>query len=177
MKPDSFVPAERIENRIHILRDQRVMLDQDLAALYGVETKTLNRAVDRNTARFPKDFIFHLSDDEWKILKYQIGTSKKGSGGKQKLPRVFTEHGAYAAAFVLRSPRAQTMSIEVIRAFIRMRQILESNKELAKAVLELRSFMLKNSSKVDQEFRRVWTVIEKLSTPPTEERKIGFRVD
>ena len=177
MNKESIVPAERIESRILIIRGQRVMMDQDLAQLYGVSTKNLNKAVSRNQKRFPEDFVYQLTQEEWKFLKFQIGTSKTGSGGKQKLPKVFTEHGAYAAAFVLRSPRAQTMSIEVIRAFIRMRQILESNKELAKAVLDMRSFMLKNSNKVDQEFRRVWTAIEKLSAPPTEQRRIGFRVD
>ena len=172
----SIVSIELIENRIHIIRGQRVMLDQDLALLYAVETKALNRAVDRNRARFPDDFAFHLSDEEWQFLKCRIGTSKKGSGGKQKRPRVFTEHGAYAAAFMLRSPRAQTMSIQIIRAFNHMRQIMTSHKEMAKEVSELKSFALKHSRTTDQEFRRVWNAIEKLSEPPANTRRIGFRL-
>jgi hypothetical protein len=86
----SIVPIDHIENHIHLIRGQRVMLDKDLALLYGVETKALNRAVDRNIGRFPEDFAFYLTKVEWKVLKCQFGTSKKGSGGKQKPPRVFS---------------------------------------------------------------------------------------
>jgi len=174
---NSIVPIERIENCIYIIRGQKVMLDRDLASLYDVETKALNRAVDRNKARFPEDFSFYLSSEEWKILKCQIGTSKNGSGGKQKLPRVFTEHGATAAAFTLRSSRAQIMSVQVIRAFIHMRQLLTSHKEIFKEVGELKSFVLKYSRTTDQEFRRVWKAIEKLSAAPSNVSKIGFRLD
>ncbi|MBI5412671.1 ORF6N domain-containing protein [Candidatus Peregrinibacteria bacterium] len=133
--------------------------------------------------RFPDDFAFQLTNEEWGSLRsqfatsnlmFQIGTSSLW-GGRRKSPRVFTEHGAYAAAFVLRSPRAQKMSIEVIRAFIRMRQLLASQEGLSKDVKELKSFVLKHSNKTDREFRRVWQAIEKLSAPPpVEERRIGF---
>lgn len=177
MKSKALVAANTIENNIYLVRGQRVMLDSDLAALYGIAVKTLNRAVTRNISRFPKDFAFYLHKNEWQILKYQIGTSKSENGGKNKQPRVFTEYGAYAAAFVLRSPRAQVMSIEVIRAFIRMRDYLASHKELGKDIQELKSFVLKHSQKTDQEFRKVWQTIEKLATPQTSERKIGFPLD
>jgi len=152
------------------------MLDLDLAFLYGVETKALNRAVDRNIGRFPDDFAFRISQDEWKVLKCQIGTSKTGSGGKQKLPRVFTEFGAYAAAFTLRSPCAQTMSIHVIRAFVRMRQVFTAQEKMGKTVEEIRLFVLKHSNQTDREFRKVWNAIEKLAEPPTSTEPMGFKL-
>ena len=175
-RTSSIIPIERIERTIYMIRGQKVMLDCDLAELYGVETKALNRAIDRNKARFPEDFVFYMTNEEWKILKCQIGTSKKGSGGKQKLPRVFTEHGAYATAFTLRSPRAQTMSIQVIRTFIQMREFIYSNKVITKEVNELKSFALKHSKDTSQEFRRVWSAIEKLS-PSDNKRSIGFKLE
>ena len=133
----SLTPVKRIEGIIYIIRNQKVMLDSDLAMIYGVETKVFNRAIDRNIDRFPEDFAFRLTQMEWKNLRCQFGTSNgiqnslrcqigildsckaPGRGKYSKyLPRVFTEHGAYAAAFMLRSERAKTMSIEVVRAFV-----------------------------------------------------------
>ncbi len=173
-----MVPAERIESIIYVIRGQRVILDADLALIYGVETKAFNRAIDRNVDRFPEDFAFYLTNEEWKVLKCQIGTSNKGRGGKHKLPRVFTEHGAYAAAFMLRSDRAKKMSVEVVRAFVHMRKILASNEQFASALHELRSFVLKKFNKTDQEFQRVWKAIEKLSAPPaSSQARIGFCLD
>ncbi len=167
------VPIERIENIIYVMRGQRVMLDADLALIYGVETKAFNRAIDRNTDRFPEDFAFYLTNEEWKNLKCQIGTSSLW-GGRRKLPRVFTELGAYAAAFALRSDRAKKMSIEVIRAFVRMRRILASNEQFAGALHELRSFVLKKFHKTDHEFSNLWKPLEKLINPPTNTSRIGF---
>ena len=192
MKSDSIVPAERIESRILIIRGQRVMLDQDLAVLYEVETKALNQAVKRNINRFPDDFAFRLTNEEWKCLRSQFATSKPESetlrsqfvtsknetrGGRQYFPTAFTEHGALMLANILRSDRAAQMSIEVIRAFIHLRRTSASHEALAKESKEIKSFVLKHAQKSDQEFRRVWNAIEKLSAPPAEERRIGFRVD
>ncbi len=177
MNKKSIVPAERIESRILIIRGQRVMLDQDLAALYEVSTGRLNEALRRNLNRFPEDFAFQLTNEEWKSLISQIAISNKGRGGRRKLPMAFTEHGVLMLANVLRSERAAQISIQVTRAFVRMRYIADSNKELAKVVLELRSFVLKNSNKTDLEFRRVWQTIERLSAPSANTNRIGFRLD
>ncbi|MDQ6938892.1 MAG: ORF6N domain-containing protein [Verrucomicrobiota bacterium] len=121
---------------IHELRGQRVMLDADLAAIYGVETKALNRAVKRNRDRFPDDFMFQVSAGEWEDLRYQIGTSSSAHGGRRTCPFAFTEHGALQAANVLNSKRSVQMSVFVIRAFIRMRALL-STGELAKKLRDL----------------------------------------
>jgi hypothetical protein len=173
----SIVPIELIENRIYIIRGQRVMLDKDLAVLYGVTTKNLNKAVNRNPKRFPEDFAFQLTKEEWDSLRFQIGTSKVGRGGRRYQPLVFTEQGVAMLSSVLRSPRAAEVNVEIMRAFVRIRHALESNKELAKVVFELRSFMLKNSNKTDQEIKRIWNAIEKMSEPPKESRRIGFRLN
>lgn len=187
----SLVPIEQIENIIYIIREQKIIFDADLAMIYGVRTKALNQAVDRNISRFPLDFAFHLTKQEWNILKSQIVTSndvsdqflkcqigtsrKENRGGKQKLPRVFTEHGAYAVAFVLRSPRAQMMSVEVVRAFVRMRQWVAFNEKSTKEFQELRSFVLKRFNKTDQEFAKIWRAFDKLLTPPHQQKgRIGF---
>jgi phage regulator Rha-like protein len=177
MNKESIVPAECIENHILIIRGQRVMLDQDLAILYETPTKRLNELLRRNLNRFPKDFAFQLTNEEWKCLRSQFATSNKGRGGRRHLPTAFTEHGALMLANILRSERAAQMSIEVIRAFIHLRRLSASHEAMAKEAKEIKSFILKHAQKSDQEFRRVWTAIEKLSAPQTEERRIGFRVD
>jgi phage regulator Rha-like protein len=112
-------------------------LDSDLASIYGVETKALNRAVKRNRDRFPQDFVFQLSEDEWKNLRYQIGTSSLGHGGRRRPPYVFTEHGAIMAANVLNSQRAVQMSVFVVRAFLKMRALLGDKRELAQKLASL----------------------------------------
>jgi ORF6N domain len=124
-------PAGRIDNLIREIRGRRVMLDSDLAAIYGVETKALNRAVKRNAYRFPKDFVFPVSPNEWENLKCQIGTSSFSHGGRRGRPYVFTEHGAIMAANVLNSRRAVQMSVFVVRAFLKMRALLGDKRELA----------------------------------------------
>lgn len=172
----SIIPTERIEGVIYIIRGHKVILDKDLAALYGVETKQLNRAVSRNQKRFPKDFIFKLAKEEWDLLKCQIGTSNIGRGGKQKLPMAFTEHGVAMASNLLKSQRAAEVSVEIVRAFIRMRQVLATHKEMSKELAELKSFLLKHSNKTDREFKKIWMAIDRLSTPPSKirQRQIGF---
>jgi len=123
-----------IQSKILQLRGQKVIIDADLAVLYGVETKALNRAVNRNIKRFPADFVFRINPDEYKGLKCQIGTSSWG--GRRYLPYAFTEHGAIMAATVLNSKRAVEMSVFVVRAFVYLRNLLASNGELASKVAE-----------------------------------------
>ena len=132
-RPDGSVPAERIVGSILILRGQRVLLDADLAALYGVETKTLVRAVQRNKARFPPDFMFQLSREEFENLRYQFGTSSSW-GGRRHHPYAFTEHGVAMLSSVLRSKRAVQVNIEIVRAFVRLREMLRPNAELAQKI-------------------------------------------
>lgn len=164
-----IIPAERIERRILLIRSQKVMLDSDLAELYQVETKVLNQAVKRNLERFPADFMFQLTPEETKSLRSQIVTSKKGRGGRRYPPRVFTEHGAVMLASVLNSPVAVQASIQVVRAFIRLRGILAAHKELAHKLEEL-------EKKYDKQFKAVFDAIRQLMEPPEPKRKrIGFK--
>ncbi|MBI5006102.1 MAG: ORF6N domain-containing protein [Nitrosomonadales bacterium] len=125
----SLVTTENIESKILLIRGQKAMLDADLAELYGVETKTLNRAIKRNIERFPTDFMFQLTTDEFTNLKYQFGTSSWG--GRRTVPFAFTEHGAIMAASVLNSQRAIEISVHVVRAFVHLRDLVSNNKELS----------------------------------------------
>ncbi len=172
-----MVPAERIERIIYVIRGQRIMLDRDLAMLYGVQTHNLNKAVMRNVARFPSDFMFQLTKEEWKVLIFQIGISKKGRGGRRHLPYAFTEQGVAMLSSVLRSPRAVAINIEIMRAFVRLRHALISQEKTDQELTTIKSFLLKHSHKTDHEFRKVWRAIEKLTPPPQPERRIGFQLD
>lgn len=130
----------RIESRIQLLRGQRVLIDSDLAALYGVDTRRLNEQVKRNADRFPADFVIQLTQEEFIDLKSQIATSSSastGHGGRRKLPLAFTEHGAIMAATVLNSPQAIEMGIYVVRAFVQLRQLTASHQDLAKRLSDL----------------------------------------
>jgi hypothetical protein len=128
----SSVPLP-IEHRIHVVRGHRVMLDADLAALYDVETKMLDRAVRRNQERLPVEFMFQLTRQEAESLRYQTGTSKDGRGGRRYLPYVFTEHGVVMLSAVLNGPRAVRMSIAVVQAFVRLREMIAANRTLRPA--------------------------------------------
>lgn len=168
MNNESLIPIERIERKIYVIRGERVMLDSDLAEIYGVETKMFNRAVKRNLKRFPEDFMFQLTAEEDESLRFQIGTSKKSRGGRRYLPYVFTEHGALMAANILNSERAVEASVQVIRAFVKLRQILLSNAELARKVDEI-------EKKYDANFKIVFDAIRKLMMPPDKPKQaIGF---
>src|SRR5213595_3829212 len=136
-KPSNKLSTDQLGRLIYEIRSERVMLDSDLAKIYGVETKSLNRAVKRNTDRFPKDFVFQSSSHEWENLKCQIGTSSLKHGGRRRPPYAFTEHGAIMAANVLNSPRAVQMSVFVVRAFLKMRALLGDKRELAKQLAAL----------------------------------------
>ena len=136
-KSSEIIPIERVENVIFLLRRQKVIVDSDLARLYGVTTSRLNEQVKRNIDRFPDDFMFQLNKDEFANLKSQFATSSSGWGGRRKLPYAFTEHGAIMAASVLNSERAVAVSIYVVRTFVRLRQILAPYKELTKKLEQL----------------------------------------
>ena len=137
VKKNQLADVRRLDELIREVRGQKIMLDFDLARVYGVETKSLNRAVKRNADRFPRDFMFQISADEWQNLKYQIGTSSSGHGGRRRRPYVFTEHGAIMAANVLNSARAVQMSVFVVRAFLKMRAFLGDKRELAQKLASL----------------------------------------
>jgi len=161
-----LVSVERIEQMILSLRGQKVILDKDLASLYEVSTSNLNKAVSRNLDRFPKDFMFQLSAMEFNDLKFHFGTSSWG--GTRKLPRAFTEQGVAMLSSVLRSSRAVQVNIEIMRAFVRLRELLASNKELARKLDAL-------EKKYDSQFKIVFDAIRQLMAPPVKpKRKIGF---
>ena len=132
-----MIPDERMVSKIYLIRGQKVMLDNDLAELYGVETKVLNQAVKRNAGRFPEDFMFQLTAIEFENLKSQFVTSSWEHGGRRKLPWAFTEHGAIMAAAVLNSPRAVEMSVFVVRAFVHLRDFARTHAELGKQLATL----------------------------------------
>src|SRR3989344_6566798 len=140
MKQKALIPiihAHIIERRILFIRGEKVLLDSDLADLYGVETRSLVQAVKRNLERFPKDFMFQLSAKEYANLRSQIVISSLSYGGRRYLPYVFTEHGALMLANVLRNKKAIQVSIEIVRAFVQLRQALSTNKDLARKLQEL----------------------------------------
>ena len=162
------VPLERVEKAILLIRGEKVILDTDLATLYDVETRSLLQAVKRNSERFPSDFLFQLTRKESDSLRSQIVISK-GRGGRRYLPYAFSEHGAMMAANVLNSKRAVQASVQVVRAFVRLRQLLASNAELASKLAEL-------EGKYDRQFKVVFDAIHQLMTPLASPRKqIGFR--
>jgi hypothetical protein len=164
-----------IEIRIFLMRGVRVMLDSDLAVIYGVPLKRLNEQVRRNAGRFPGDFAFQLEPQEFAILKSQIATSRAAAhGGKRKLPWVFTEHGALMLGNVLKSDRAARMSVFVVRAFVRMRELLASNDKLSGRINELEERVGGHDSAIAELIEAIRQLIE----PPVEKRsqEIGFHV-
>jgi len=163
----SLIPAERIERAILFLRGEKVMLDSDLAALYGVATGNLNKAVARNRERFPADFIFQLSSDEAESLRFQFGISNQ-RGGRRYLPYAFTEQGVAMLSSVLRSPRAVKVNIEIMRAFVRLRQLLSTHADLARKLADL-------EKKYDKQFAIVFDAIRKLMEPtPVQPKEMGY---
>jgi hypothetical protein len=169
---DQIIPPQRIEKSIFLIRGQKVMLDNDLAELYQVPTKVLNQAVRRNEDRFPADFMFQLTHEEFTVLRSQIVTLESGRGRHRKyLPHAFTEQGVAMLSSVLRSKRAIRVNIEIMRAFVRLRQLLASNNQLARRVAAL-------EKKYDGQFKVVFEAIRQLMAPPEpKKRKIGFLVE
>lgn len=175
----AIVPStEHIARSILVLRAQRVLLDAELAALYGVTTKRLNEQVRRNRERFPADFRFQLTAAEHAALRSQIATLKPGRGQHRKyLPYAFTEHGAIMAATVLNSPRAVEMSIYVVRAFVKLRELLASNSELARRLDELEARIEKKLATHDEAIAAMLSAIRQLMNPAPKRRPIGFTTD
>jgi hypothetical protein len=169
---NAILPAGRIEERILVIRGQRVMLDADLAELYGTQTGALVRAVKRNKERFPTDFMFQLSQREYDNLRCQIGTSSQW-GGRRYAPYAFTEHGAIMAAGVLNSERAVRVSVYVVRAFVKLRQALAAHKELGRKLAALEGRLDRH----DEEIASLLEAIrERMAPPPAPRRgRIGFR--
>jgi len=169
-KSGYLIPAERIENAILLIRGQKVMLDRSLALLYGVPTKVLLQAVKRNKSRFPSDFMFQLSKEELENWRSQFVTSNPAARmSLRRQPYAFTEQGVAMLSSVLRSERAVKVNIEIMRAFVRMRQILASHADLARKLDSL-------EKKYDAQFKVVFDAIRKLMAPPAETKhgKIGF---
>ena len=166
-------PPVQVESRILILRRQKVILDIDLAELYGVPVKRLNEQVKRNQDRFPADFMFQLTAKEHDILRSQIATSTQSHGGRRYPPHAYTEHGAIMAATVLNSKRAVQMSVFVVRAFVRLRDMLGTNRQLAAKLDELE----RHVDSHDATIQELIEAIKELMAPerPTQ-RKIGFRL-
>src|SRR5205814_38684 len=178
--PRASFPTRRssdlITRAILVLRGHRVLLDTELAALYGVTTRRLNEQVRRNRSRFPADFLFELSAEEFANLKSHFATSSWG--GRRKLPWAFTEHGAIQAANVLNSPRAIAMGIYVVRAFVQLREVLASNKDLARKLAALERSLVALDLKTRRQFKEVYEAIRALMNPPPPKRRsIGFTAD
>jgi len=165
-----------IASRILLVRGLRTMLDADLAALYGVQTKVLVQAVKRNLARFPRDFTFQLSSEEWANLRSQIVTSSSGHGGRRTAPYAFTEQGVAMLSSVLGSERAIAVNIEIMRAFVRLRDLLAGNKELAQYLKDLERRLTRKLADHDQAIADILEAIRQLMAPSPgpPKRRIGF---
>lgn len=169
-KNESLIPNGRIENQILMIRGKKVLLDENLAGLYGVETKVLVQAVKRNIDRFPDDFMFQLTGEEFTVLRSQIVTSKQ-RGGRRYPPYAFTEQGVAMLSSVLRSEQAVRVNIEIMRAFVRLRGMLKSHEDLAHKLDTL-------EKKYDKQFSAVFKAIRELMSPPHKPMpRIGFRKD
>lgn len=166
-KSQELIPLTKIERRIYLIRDHKVMLDEDLAGLYGVTTKRLNEAVKRNLKRFPRDFMFQLTAKEQEHLRSQIATSK-GRGGRRYLQHAFTENGVAMLSSVLNSDRAIQVNIAIMRTFARMREMMISHKDLARRIEDM-------ERKYDGQFRAVFDALRHLMQPPEpKKRPIGY---
>jgi hypothetical protein len=169
------VPVLLIERRIYLIRGKKVMIDADLAELYGVPTYRLNEAVKRNRKRFPDDFMFQLASEEAESLTSQFAISNKGRGGRRTLPHAFTEQGVAMLSSVLNSERAIEVNIAIMRAFVKLREMLESNEELNRKF----AAVIRKLSLHDKYFRVVFDELKKLTDQPTtpSRRRIGFKTD
>jgi phage regulator Rha-like protein len=165
----NIIPQEVIENKIFFIRGRKVMLDKDLAQLYGVTTSNLNKAVRRNTERFPEDFMFQLSKEEFENLKFRFGTSSWGD--TRKLPYAFTENGVAMLSSVLNSQRAVQVNIQIMRTFTKLREMLMTHKDLKDKIEAM-------EKKYDYQFKIVFDAIKELLEPPKKtKKKIGFLRD
>ena len=169
------IPVERIEKAIFLIRGQKVLLDADLAELYGVKTKALKQAVRRNIERFPKDFMFELNDEEHSNLRSQFVTSSLAQwGGTRYKPMAFTEQGVAMLSSILRTRRAIQVNIAIMRVFVGLREMMATHKELAFKLVELEERLEGH----DEQIQNIFEAIRQLMTPPERERKkIGFQVN
>ena len=168
---NSLIPVALIERRIYLIRGQKVMVDTDLAELYGVPTFRLNEAVKRNRKRFPADFMFQLNKKETESLTSQIAMSKKGRGGRRTFPYAFTEQGVAKLSSVLNSERAIQVNIVIMRAFVQLRQMLESNDQLNRKF----AAVIRRIAEHDKYFTVIFDELRKLTTPQSlQRRRIGF---
>jgi len=173
---NDLVPVQIIENKIFVIQGQRVMLDSDLASLYDVETKRLNEAVKRNIERFPTEFMFQLTSEEWDFLKSQFATSKKSRGGKQKLPFVFTKHGVLMLSNILNSKKAIAVSIQIIKVFTKLKELSLTNKEVFQRLDELErtliSYARENNANIEEIFQQLGYLHD-----ITKPKEIGFKIN
>lgn len=167
----ALIPADRIEQAIVLLRGHKVLLDSDLADLYGVETRTLNQAVKRNALRFPQDFMFQLTNTEWARLQPQVATST-GRGGRRTPPFAFTEQGVAMLSSVLNSDRAVAVNIEIMRAFVRLRQALATQEELAERLRAVERVVGQQGNLLEDVVKAIRQII---ALPPSPTKRIGFR--
>jgi len=168
LSKNAIVPSALISQKIFFVRGTRVMLDADLARLYGVATKNLNKAVKRNASRFPSDFMFQLSSNEMRILRFQNGTSKRGQGGRRYFPYAFTEQGISMLSSVLRSSRAVQVNVAIMRTFVRLREMLATHEELRRKIDAM-------EKRYDARFQAVFeTIRQMLATPLPAKKPIGF---
>lgn len=166
------LPDEVVISKIYLLRNHKVMLDIDLAELYQVETKRLNEQVKRNAERFPKDFMFKLTEEEWESLRSQFATSKKGRGGRRYVPLAFTEHGVLMLSSVLNSERAVQVNIQIMRIYTKLKGIVMDHKDI---LLKLEKLERKVSGH-DENFKVVFSYLKELLNPKTEPmRRVGFK--
>ena len=179
-----IVAQEVIENKIHVIRGKKVMLDRDLSALYGVETRTLNQAVQRNGTRFPDDFMFQLTADEAESLRSQIVISNSRRGGRRYLPYAFTEYGVAMLSSVLNSERAIQVNIQIMRAFVRIRNLIADNTDLRKTIEHHEKRLDNIDRQIQNGFNALKSILqpEPETTPqlpakeysPAKEKKMGF---
>ena len=179
LKRTDVVSVEQITQSILVFRGHKVLLDSDLAELYGVPTKALNQAVKRNAERFPEDFMFRLSGPEAEALnRSQPVTGSQKHRDPRFPPNAFTEHGTMMAAMILNSPRAVEMSVYIVRAFVKLRELLSSNRELARRFAQLETRLDKKLTEHDQQIATILSAIRQLMHPPAPKRRgIGFTAD
>jgi hypothetical protein len=170
------IPDEIVMNKIYVIRGQKVMVDRDLAILYGVETKQLKRQVNRNIERFPKDFMFEMNKEEFENWRSQFGTSNSADKmGLRYAPYVFTEHGVLMLSSVLNSPKAIQVNIQIMRVFTRIRQALTDNTELRLAIEKLEKKTDNNTKNIEMVFQYVDELMEKKENP-TPRKEIGYKI-
>jgi hypothetical protein len=174
--PSNVIPRERIERSIHLVRGEKVILDPDLAELYGVDTSALNRAVKRNRSRFPKDFMFQLTPVETRSLRCQIGISNPGRGGRRFRPYVFTEQGVAMLSSVLHTDRAILVNVAIMRAFVQLRRVLSRNDDLGRRLAELERKFGTHDEQIQGIFEAIRQLMAAPEPPEPPRKEMGFHI-